>query len=1139
MIVDIKDVAGNLRFSTPINKGSKRKLMLMKEDYITLKFSLDDPVYFQLGDRIDNELGIFELIDLHKPIYNASTGGYDYELRLDAYYWKWKNKKFFYTPGDAEREADWNLTATLNKHLDIFLDNLKALGYKFREDDFIWNIDGTVENASKLVSYSNVNLIDALTQMAETWECEWWIDNHKICFGRCEFSSPVDFKVGDFTDTENVNVNSMQRSDSQTTFATRVYAFGSTKNIPDSYRKSLIFDVKKASGREISDTARSLDVKYFPNSVSFKDEYHIKKDFGSSYSYEIPEYFDSLVTASAYGGTYQIISSGIKLSVACVTLGGLDAFGMPIIKKSPLPPGDYTFKASFVYLSNDVQKEIVIGEQTTHIRVNQQYEYSVTLSLPDRLEIEKGVADLSVRTYISTPSFFGKGNLGFAAQYEIDLINGSSASTSVTFLSGRNEGKTFDAVYNPDLLTGDDANVIRLPEGVTASLGDRYTINNIIKGKVPDNYFTKDDKETTLNGVVQKRLMLPDGIPYVDAYRYSPAGERIDIGDEHYDDPDNVEMPKEEAIEEIVIFEDEYPKYIGNTDVVPKPKPVDEKDDKDKTTGKQYLVYTFKDNGLKNFNQEDFAIAELRMVFQTGKLAGLDFAVNVKESDDNGTTFEIVPNEDYGRRLPDDTLLPQAAHTEDGKLVPADTYILHGFDTAFISEQMLPDAEQGLFNKAKEYVKKSMVDPSTYNCTMDCEYIYNKGDIRMFELGDKVNLINKAYFENGRQSRIIGLEWPLDIPYDHPIYTIGETAAYSRIGEIEGKLDSLTYKGQAYSGVSGVGGGNSVYVIGVNDKTLPSDRNVLSSKRTINEIKERSISKVYDDNVTGHIDFEKGLTSKELVEADNGLVVRKHEIVEANLMSIVEESEDALIEEFSISGNVSTLGELDNVSSNANGVSETNDILVRLIGAQEWSINTTLFAQVAQLMGEVFPFTINLIGGGIYEKGSSQTINLSWTYDRDIEMQTVNKEILGIGDRAKQYTGVTKDTTYILRAVFNDETYSKSVSAQFCMKKYYGVSEKEALTNEEILTLSSEWAQNSQDSIQFDCTGGKYPYYILPTSMVANIEFRVGGLRNSDWIEEVRDVTNASGYTESYTIFRLNSIQTGVLKLEVRYGNIK
>ncbi|MCS2949332.1 hypothetical protein NXX54_13505 [Bacteroides sp. BFG-638] len=263
MIVDIKDVTGNIRFSTPINKGSKRKFTLMQEDYITLKFSLDNPVYFNLGDGIDNELGIFELIDLYKPVYNAETGGYDYELRLDAYYWKWKNKKFFYTPKNTGREAGWNMTATLETHLKVFIDNLNALGYKFRDQEFISKIDDTVEQSSKLVSYDNTNLIDALTQMAETWECEWWIENHEICFGRCEYSSPVDFKAGNLTDTENVNVNSMTRSDSQTTYATRIYAFGSTRNIPASYRKSLIFDVKKVNGRDISDTERALDIFFF------------------------------------------------------------------------------------------------------------------------------------------------------------------------------------------------------------------------------------------------------------------------------------------------------------------------------------------------------------------------------------------------------------------------------------------------------------------------------------------------------------------------------------------------------------------------------------------------------------------------------------------------------------------------------------------------------------------------------------------------------------------------------------------------------------------------------------------------------------------------------------------------------------
>lgn len=849
-LVDIKDISGNIRFSTTINEGSKRHFLLMQEDYITLLFSLSNPVYFKLGDYVDNELGIFELVDLYKPTYNTTTGAYDYELRLDAYYWKWKNKKFFYTPETTGREAAWNLTATLDTHLNVFLDNLNALGYKFREEEFTYEIDSTVENTSKLISYDNVNLIDALTQMAETWECEWWITEHVIHFGRCEYSSPVDFKAGDLTDTENVNVNSMTRSDSQTTYATRIYAFGSTRNIPSSYRKELIFDVKEVNGRNISDTSRPLKISYFPSRVTYKEDYTASSNEGSgSFTPSYTEWtLDKTLASSAKGGSYKVVSGGISINIStAVPQIGNRAF---------LPAGDYILKASYIYNVSGESKEVIIGNQTVSLAQNQQYEIVSKIQVPDTLVIDKNSSDLKVRVYVHVPAPASSELLStFQAYvtYDINVYGGSSATTSVTFLSGANAGQTFAAVYNPDLLTGDAANIIQLPEGVTASLGNRYTINNIISGKVPDNYFSKDDKEMTLNGVVQKRLMLPEGISYVDAYKYSPTGERINIGDERYNDPDNVEMPEEEAIEEIVIFEDEYPQYKGTISSVIHDDKVDDND-------KEYRIYNFKDTGLKNFT-EDFRLdgEELHMIFQTGKLAGMDFAINIVESDNTGTTFEIVRNEDYGRFLPDDVLYPQTAHMEDGEEVPADTYILYGFDTAYISEQMLPDAEQNLLKKAKEYVKKSMIDPSTYDCEMDADFIYNKGNIRTYEVGAKINLINKAFFPEGRQSRIIGFEWPLDIPYDHPIYTVGETASYSRIGEIESKLDSLTYKGQTYSGSAVGDGGISVYVIGINDKTIPSDRNVFSAKRVLQEIIAYAISKTKDDTALGLISFLNGI----------------------------------------------------------------------------------------------------------------------------------------------------------------------------------------------------------------------------------------------------------------------------------------
>ena len=585
-MIDIKDIDGNIRFSTPINKGSKRKFMLMKEDYITLNFSLDIPLNFKLGDSVDNTFGLFELMELYKPVYNKETGGYDYDLRLDASYWKWKNKIFKFTPEKGGQEAAWNLTAPLNVQMDVFLRNLNALDYTYRGKAYEYIIDKTVNNSAKLMSYDSRNMIDALSQMAEAWECEWWVTDSIIHFGRCEYNTSIDLKLGD-------NVDEMTCSNSQDNYATRIYAFGSTKNIPQDYR--------------------------------------------------------------------------------------------PV------------------------------------------------------------------------------------------------------------------------------------------------------------------EESAIINGIVQKRLMLPRDTPYIDAY---PG------------------MNTEEAIENVVIFEDVYPRRIGTmTNVIPHEYTDKIEEEGKEPVFKKWNAYRFKDLGL-NFSK-DYILPgqELKIVFQSGALNGMEFSVIFNPCDEAGgetpiseklpngsfnplaQVWEICRNEDYGRSLPDDTLLPK-----DG-----DTYILTGFDTKFVSDSMIPDAEKELKAKAEKYMEKMKVDPSTYTVRMISERMINEnGQPQLFEAGDKVNLFNSAYFETGsRSSRIIGFEYNLDVPYDSPVYTVGETASYSRIGELENKIESLIVK-QTTSG----GSGSGIYVIGVNDSAPATNRNVFSALRSFAEF----VSKKRDDIVRGLITFTKKIKSLSGIE---------------------------------------------------------------------------------------------------------------------------------------------------------------------------------------------------------------------------------------------------------------------------------
>lgn len=283
------------------------------------------------------------------------------------------------------------------------------------------------------------------------------------------------------------------------------------------------------------------------------------------------------------------------------------------------------------------------------------------------------------------------------------------------------------------------------------------------------------------------------------------------------------------------------------------------------------------------------------------------------------------------------------------------------------------------------------------------------------------------------------------------------------------------------------------------------------------------------------IDTNVNKLTNDLSNLDTRVDVTETNIIQINEdLDTIEQNYTALKQKVDNLKLTSSLGELTNVDESADETLEVDALLVKQKGSDKWIPDNTLISTVNTLMEKVFPFTMTLTGGGTYEKGSSNSVVLRWTYDRDITYQEINKEELDISLRTKTYNNVTENTIYRLIAIYNSKEYEKSVSATFNIKKYYGVSEKTSLTNDEIKALTSTWASKALATTKFDCTGGKYPYYIIPTSLANNITFYINGFANSNWSTEVKNVINNYGYSESYTIYRLNTIQTGILNIEVR-----
>ncbi len=168
-----------------------------------------------------------------------------------------------------------------------------------------------------------------------------------------------------------------------------------------------------------------------------------------------------------------------------------------------------------------------------------------------------------------------------------------------------------------------------------------------------------------------------------------------------------------------------------------------------------------------------------------------------------------------------------------------------------------------------------------------------------------------------------------------------------------------------------------------------------------------------------------------------------------------------------------------------------------------------------------------------YEIGLSiNSVGLIWSWNKTITSQSLNQ---GIGDLSTSTTSYTytpanpidSNITFTITGGDGVETATSSVSVSFMPKRYWGVSTLTSLTDADILNLSQELSTSRTQTRTFDCSGGKYFYFVIKTSYCNNIGFKVNGMTFSDMDVETRNFTNASGHTDQYNIYRVHNIQTG------------
>lgn len=235
------------------------------------------------------------------------------------------------------------------------------------------------------------------------------------------------------------------------------------------------------------------------------------------------------------------------------------------------------------------------------------------------------------------------------------------------------------------------------------------------------------------------------------------------------------------------------------------------------------------------------------------------------------------------------------------------------------------------------------------------------------------------------------------------------------------------------------------------------------------------------------------------------------------------------------------------------GVSKNSSQLIPAADEGNAGVMTaSMFKTLQELELQAFPLsmTCSIAGAATYEVGSSTTDHINIYVRRKGVLVNADATVTLTGSAGSTVNGslssnkqvwtpngaVTAYAQKTFKAVYGSQEVTASAAWYFKYKKYWGVTDKDTLTNADVLALAGNaWADSrTMGATRFDCTGGKYPYYVIPASLYTGLEVWVGGLKNTDLVVTDMQVTNASGGVSAYKVIRLANKQTGVLSVEFK-----
>lgn len=185
-----------------------------------------------------------------------------------------------------------------------------------------------------------------------------------------------------------------------------------------------------------------------------------------------------------------------------------------------------------------------------------------------------------------------------------------------------------------------------------------------------------------------------------------------------------------------------------------------------------------------------------------------------------------------------------------------------------------------------------------------------------------------------------------------------------------------------------------------------------------------------------------------------------------------------------------------------------------------------LFNKVYYEALKITSFTCNV--ADTHEIGTTLTdIVFSWSYSKEVKSQALTDCTIVVDDRETTYAELKNSKTFVLTASDGSgneggiTTASKKIS--FLPKVYFGSTNAEEINSAVALGLGGRLSSTVKGDYSFSCGSGEYAYIIAPTSFAFNGSVWVNGFQAEMQKTSTISLTNESGYTQSYDVWKFTN----------------